>query len=132
VTGRLATIDEYRNPWELNLGAQIGYDITPRIKATLMLANIGTWCFGGSNESWTRAFPPNSVVCAYGHNPTYDGWTQGEVYNTAGGGFFYGKSPHASVNGTTGYPKLFDQPYFPATNQIAAPFQAYFSVNVRL
>lgn len=132
VTGRLAAIDEYRNPWELNLGAQVGYDVTPRIKATVMLANIGTWCFGGSNESWTAAFPPNSVVCAYGYNTAYDGWSAGEKYNTAGGGFYYGNSPHSSVNGTTGYPKVFDQPYDPLTSQIAAPFQVYFSANVRL
>ncbi len=132
VTGQLASIGQYRNPWDLNLGAQLAYNITPQIKASVLLANIANWCFGGSAEPWTAAYPPNSAICTYSYNSSYLGWSPGEAYNTAGAGYFYGSSPHSSVNGTTGYPKQFDQPYAPGTYQIAAPFQVYFTVNVRL
>jgi hypothetical protein len=132
VTGKFDGIAQYRNPWDINLGAQLGYDITPRIHATAQFANIFTGCFGGSAEPWTAAYPPNYLDCGYAPNTTYLGWSPGEAYNTAGAGYFYGNSPHQAVNGTTGYPKLFDQAYVPTPNQIASPFQMYFSVQVRL
>jgi hypothetical protein len=132
VTGTFDNIGQYREPWEFNLGAQIGYDITPRIHATAMFANIMTACFGGSSEPWTAAYPPNGVICGYYPNTSYLGWSPGEAYNTAGAGYFYGNSPHESVNGTAGYPKIFDQAYAPSTSQIASPFQVYVTVDVRL
>lgn len=132
VTGQLSSIGQYRNPWDLNLGAQLAYDITPQIRASVLLANIGNWCFGGSSEPWTAAYPPNSVICTYSYNTSYLGWSPGEAYNTAGAGYFYGSSPHNSVNGTTGYPKQFDQAYAPGPYQIAAPFQVYLTLNIRL
>jgi len=132
ITGRFDNIAQYRNPWDFNLGAQIGYDLTPRIHATVLLANILTACFGGAAEPWTAAYPPNGVVCGYAPNPAYLGWSPGEAYNTAGAGYFYGNSPHQAVNGTTGYPKVFDQAYAPTPNQIPSPFQVYMTVQVRL
>ncbi|HEY1681833.1 MAG TPA: TonB-dependent receptor [Candidatus Tumulicola sp.] len=132
VTGKFDGIAQYREPWEFNLGAQIGYDITPRIHASAMFANIMTACFGGSAEPWTAAYPPNGVICGYYPNSEYLGWSPGEAYNTAGAGYFYGNSPHQSVNGTAGYPKIFDQAYAPSTSQIASPFQVYMTVQVRL
>jgi hypothetical protein len=131
-TGKFAGIGDFRNPWDLNLGAQIAYDINPRIKATVQFANILNACFGGSNEPWTQAYPPNSLDCTYSYNTTYLGWSQGEKYNTAGAGYFYGSNPHSSVNGTAGYPKVFDQAYAPGTYQIASPLQVYFNVQVRI
>ena len=132
VTGKFAGIGDFRNPWDLNLGMQLSYDISPRIKATVQLANIFSTCFGGSSEPWTAAYPPNSLTCGYAFNTTYDGWSPGEKYNTAGAGYFYGSNPHAAVNGTIGYPKVFDQAYVPTTNQVASPFQAYFNLNIRI
>jgi Carboxypeptidase regulatory-like domain/TonB dependent receptor len=132
VTAKFDGIAQYREPWEFNLGAQIGYDITPRIHATAQLANIFTQCFGGSAEPWTAAYAPNSVICGYFPNTSYLNWSPGEAYNTAGSGYFYGNSPHQAVNGTTGYPKLFDQAYVPGTSQIASPFQVFVTVQVRL
>ncbi len=124
-TGQFDGIGQYRDPWELNLGAQIGYDLSPRVHASLLLANILNRCFGGSKEPWTTAYPPNNVICAYDPNGGYVG-------NTPGAGYFYGNSPHDAVNGTAGYPKVFDQAYAPGANQISSPFQAYFQLQVRL
>ncbi len=131
-TGTFAGIGQFRNPWDLNLGAQIAYDFTPRIRGTVQLANILNTCFGGSVEPWTTAYPPNNLICTYSYNTSYLGWSQGEKYNTAGAGYFYGSNPHSSVNGTAGYPKVFDQAYAPGTYQIASPFQVYFNVNVKI
>jgi Carboxypeptidase regulatory-like domain/TonB dependent receptor len=131
-TGQLSSIGEFRNPWDLNLGAQLAYDVTPRIRVSALLANIGNWCFGGSAEPWTAAYPPNHFICTYAYNTSYLGWSPGEAYNTAGAGYFYGTSPRSSVNGTTGYPKVFEQPYAPSGFQIQAPFQVYFTASIRL
>lgn len=131
-TAKFSSVGEFRNPWDLNLGAQISYDINPRVKATVQFANILNACFGGSVEPWTTAYPPNNIDCAYTYNLSYDGWSPGEKYNTAGAGYFYGSNPHASVNGTVPYPKVFDQAYAPGTFQIASPLQVYFNVNVRI
>jgi len=124
-TGKFDNVGQYRDPWEFNLGAQIGYDITPKVHASLLLANLYNRCFGGSKEPWTAAYAPNRVICGYYPNSTYLG-------NTPGAGYFYGSDPHDAVNGTTGYPKVFDQVYAPGSNQISSPFQAYFEVQVKL
>lgn len=125
ITNKFDSIGQYREPWELNLGAQIGYDISPRVHASLLLANVYNRCFGGSKEPWTKAYAPNSYLCGYYPNSTYVGTTPGE-------GYFYGNSPHDPVNGTAGYPLVFDQAYAPGSNQIPTPFQAYFQVQVKL
>jgi Carboxypeptidase regulatory-like domain/TonB dependent receptor len=131
-TGAFDGIGQYRNPWDLNLGAQIAYSFTPRIQGTIALANILNACFGGSAEPWTAQYAPNRVICAYAPSGTYLGWSPNEVYNTAGAGYFYGNSPHAKQNGTAGYSNLFNQAYVPTTSQISSPFQAYFQVQVKL
>jgi Carboxypeptidase regulatory-like domain/TonB dependent receptor/TonB-dependent Receptor Plug Domain len=124
-TGQFDGIGQYRQPWQFNLGMQFAYDFTPRIRGTIALANIFNACFGGSAEPWTAAYRPNSVDCGYFPNTSYLG-------ATPGAGYFYGNSPHSPVNGTAGYPKVFDQAYLPGPVQISAPFQAYFQLNVRM
>lgn len=125
LTGKFDNIGQYRQPWEFNLGAQVGYDISPKIHASLLLANVVNRCFGGSKEPWTKTFAPNSYICGYYPNASYVGVTPGE-------GYFYGNSPHDPVNGTAGYPAVFDQAYAPGSNQIPTPFQAYFQVQIKL
>jgi hypothetical protein len=124
-TGQFDNIGQYRNPWDLNLGAQLGYQINQRVQATVVLSNILNACFGGSAEPWTAAYPPNNLTCAYSASGSFVGVTPGA-------GYFYGNSPHAAVNGTAGYPKVFDQAYAPGSFQISTPFQAYFSVNIKM
>lgn len=131
-TGNFDGVGAYREPWEINLGAQISYDISSRVRATVSLANILTRCFGGSSTSWSAAYPPNNLVCGYFPNAGFLGWTPGEAYNTAGAGYYYGNSPHDTVNGTAGYPKVFDQVYAPGQVQIASPFQASFQLDIKM
>ncbi len=131
-TGEFSAIGAYRQPWQLNLGAQVGYALTARITLTVALANVFNTCFGGSAEPWTAAYPPNSIDCAYAANSRYLAWSPGEAWNTAGAGYFYGNNPHAAINGTAGYPKIFDQAYIPGAAQVAAPFQAFIQAQVKL
>ena len=105
-TGQFDGIGQYRNPWDLNLGAQISYQVTPRVQATVALANILNACFGGSAEPWTAAYPPNGLTCAYSESSSYVGLQPGA-------GYFYGTSSNAPQNGTAGHPKVFDQAYAP-------------------
>ncbi len=123
-TGSFDGLATYRNPWQFNLGMQFGYDVNPRIHATLTLANVVNRCFGGTKTPWQQAYKPNSYVCGYAPDGgNYVGAVPGE-------GFFYGASPSASQNGTAGYPAIFNQSY--ATSINAVPFQAYLQVNVKL
>ena len=100
-TGQFTGIGQFREPWELNIGGQLAYDLSPRIRVTASIANILNACFGGSAEPWTLAYPPNSVDCGYYPNSTYVGWSPGETWNTAGAGYFYGSNPHSAINGHT-------------------------------
>jgi hypothetical protein len=123
-TGTFDGLGQYREPWQLNMGVQLGYDVSQRIHLTATLANVVNACFGGSATNWTTAYKPNGIVCAYAPN----GFSY--IGNQPGGGFFLGASGHDAVNGTRGYPAVFNQPYQPLYNSI--PFQAYFQAQVKL
>ncbi len=136
-TGRFDGVAQFINPWIFNLGGQITYDFSPRVSATVSLANILNRCFGGTPEPWTAAYKPNQAVCSYSQsynpwsiNPVYLAWSPGEAYNTAGAGYFYGASPADPANGTAGYPNVFNYPYLPVT--AGYPFQAYFQLTVKI
>lgn len=45
---------------------QISYDVSPRIKLTILGASLFHACFGGTAEPWTAANPPSNVTCGYG------------------------------------------------------------------
>jgi hypothetical protein len=123
-TGTFDNVGQFREPWQLNMGLQFGYDVTPRIHLTATLANVLNTCFGGSAESWTAKYNPNNIVCAYaGNGQTYIG-------NQPGAGFFYGASGHDPANGTAGYPGVFNSQYQPLFG--ALPFQVYFNAQIRL
>jgi hypothetical protein len=132
VTGTFDNLGQYTNPWQLNIGAQISYDFSPRISGTLYLANLYNRCFGGTSTAWTGAYPPNSITCSYGINGGYLDYTPGNTaYNTAGAGFFYGQSPSDPLNGSAAYPGVYNQAFSPSAFG-GLPFQAYFQLNVKL
>ncbi|HEY1656564.1 MAG TPA: TonB-dependent receptor, partial [Candidatus Tumulicola sp.] len=123
-SGAFDGLAAYREPWQFNMGLQFGYDVTPRIHLTATLANVVNTCFGGTEASWQQAYKPNNIVCAYAPNGFY------YVGAQPGAGFFYGASPHDAVNGTAGYPAVFNQPYQPLYG--AQPFQVYFNAQIKL
>ncbi|HEV2262221.1 MAG TPA: hypothetical protein VGR69_08055, partial [Candidatus Rubrimentiphilum sp.] len=128
-SGKFDAVGQYQQPWQLNLGALIRYDISPRITANLTLTNIANYCWGGSSTAWSSAFKPGSIVCGYGSaNSTYLGATSGQP--TYGSNWYYGTSPTAAQNGSPTYPANYNYPFAPFSG--ALPFQAYLQVQVKL
>ena len=123
-TGTFDGLANYREPWQLNMGMQFGYDVTPRVHVVATLANIVNACFGGTAMPWTAAYKPNNIDCAYAPNGYYF------VGGQPGAGFYYGSNPHAPQNGTAGYPAVFNQSYQPLYNSI--PFQVYFQAQIKI
>ncbi len=124
-TGTFDGFGEFRQPNQINFSLQLGYQLTPRIKVSGLLANLFNACFGGSSEPWTKQFPPNGYTCGYQSNFYY-------VSN-----FYNGTSPND--RGANGVPlnPAFKQPFIPAyadTNAFVLPnpFNAYLQFNVTL
>jgi hypothetical protein len=124
-TGSFDGVGQYREPWQFNLGAMIQYQLSPKVTATLNLANIVNRCFGGSSTAWSKAFPANNYVCGYADYNAYS-WTGTQP----GAGFFYGASPTDPANGTQPFSKALLYPY--STLAGGLPFQAYLQVQVKL
>jgi hypothetical protein len=123
-TGKFDAVGQYQEPWYLNLGGQLSYEISPKVTATLTLANVMNRCFGGTGGSWTKAYKPNAYDCGWvGNGGSYIG-------SQPGAGFFYGASGNDPANGTAGYSPLFNQPYAPVWG--ALPFQAYLQLQVKI
>ncbi len=124
-TGSFDSFGAYRQPSQLNLSMSLAYQINPRIKASLLLANLANACFGGSSEPWTKQYPPNSFTCGYISNYYY-------VSN-----FYNGTSPNDRGANGVGLNPAFTQSFIPAyadTNSfvLPGPFNAYFQLNVKL
>ncbi|MBV8435293.1 MAG: TonB-dependent receptor [Candidatus Eremiobacteraeota bacterium] len=125
-TGTFNTFGEFRQPWAFNLGAQLSYDVTPRIKASMLVANIVNACFGGSSEPWTAAYPPNGAICGYTSNTFYNG-----------GHFYNGTSPNDLRANGVPENKYFSQSFVPSfgdpfSSNYPLALNMYFSVQVKL
>ena len=127
-SGSFDQIGAYQDPWQLNVGAQIRYDVSPKVNVTLTMANIYNHCFGGASTAWSKAFKPNNFVCGYGVYNTFYG--QQFVGTQPGAGWFYGNSPSDPANGTVAMPNAYNYPFHPLDG--ALPFQAYLQVNIKL
>lgn len=110
-------LGKYRNPWQFNLGVQVGYDVSSKIHANLILANVVNQCFGGSKTPWSTEFKPGRLVCGYA--------TNGGYYQS---NFFNGSGPNDPVNGKL--QPVLQQPYAPYGGLL--PFNAYASLQIRL
>ena len=124
-TGVFDSFGAFRQPSQLNLSLQIGYQLSPRVKVNLLLANLVNACFGGSSEPWTKQFPPNNYTCGYADNSYY-------VSN-----FYNGYSPNDIKANGVPLNSAFSQSYTPAyadTNAITLPnpFNAYLQFNISL
>jgi hypothetical protein len=124
-TGVFDSFGVFRQPSQLNLSFQLGYELSPRVKVNLLLANLINACFGGSSEPWTKQFPPNSYTCGYADNFYY-------VSN-----FYNGSSPNDIKANSVPLNPAFSQSYTPAyadTNAITLPnpFNAYLQFNLTL
>lgn len=126
-TGTFDNFGQYRQPWQVNLGLQMHYDISPRITLNATVANLYQRCFGGSSEPWTKLYPPDHNACSYYRNRFY-------ISN-----FYNGSSPNDTA--ANGVPL---NPYFGAAfapsysgndvvslNQVL-PLQVYFDLQIKI
>ncbi len=124
-TGQFDGFGQFRQPWQLNLGLQLNYQLTPKVSLNLIATNLVNSCFGGSNTPWSRQYAPSSTVCGYISNYFY-------VSN-----FWNGSGPNdRAANGVALNP-YFAQPFVPAygdTNSYnyPLPFQLFLSLQVKL
>jgi len=124
-TGSFDGFGAFRQPWQLNAGVQLAYDVTPRVTANVTVANLVNRCFGGSSTRWSAAYPPGASICGYGANLFY-------VSN-----FYNGASPNdVKANGVPLNP-YFAQPFVPAYGDVSAfnlplPLNVYFQLQVRV
>ncbi len=63
-TGTFA-FDSYQNPSALVGNLQLTYDVSPRIKLTVLGVDLFRTCFGGSSTPWSSYYAPSNVVCGY-------------------------------------------------------------------
>jgi hypothetical protein len=121
--GRFTGLGQYRNPDQYTINAALTYDISPKIRATAIVANIWNHCSGGSSTPWTAAFPPGNSICAYGSN----GFAPSPI--SPNGGFYNGSSPNdVAANGVALNPYL-AHTYVPIGYNM--PLEMYFSVEVK-
>ena len=124
-TGAFDTFGAFRQPSQMNVSVSASYSLTPRVKASLLLANLLNSCFGGTSTPWSKQYPPNGFTCGYIANSYY-------VSN-----FYNGTSPNdRSANGVALNP-AFAQPYVPAWADpnaavIPNPFNAYLQFDIKL
>jgi hypothetical protein len=125
-TGTFDNFGQFRQPWQFNLGVQMSYDVTPRITAKAVVANLVNTCFGGSATPWSKVYPPNGNTCAYTSNTFYNG-----------GNYFNGSSPYdIKANGVPENP-YFAQSFVPSygdpfSSNFPLALNMYFSLQVKL
>jgi hypothetical protein len=124
-TGSFAKPGEFRSPSLLLLNLQMSYDISPRIKALVTLADVYHTCFGGSKEPWTAEYSPGASVCGYLPNAVY----ASNFYNGTG----YGDT---AANGVAPF-RWQTQSYVPSLlgsvgSSVPIPFNAYFQLQIKL
>lgn len=119
------TFGQFRQPWQFNMGLELSYDFSSRVTGMLTFANLVNRCFGGSNEPWTKEYPPNSAVCGYGYNKFF-------ISN-----YFDGSSPNdVKANGVPLNP-YFDAMYAPSygdvnTANTPIAFQIYGEIKIKI
>jgi Carboxypeptidase regulatory-like domain/TonB dependent receptor len=124
-TGHFDGFGQFRQPWQMNMGLSLHYDVSPRISANMIVANLFNACFGGSAEPWTAANPPSSIVCGYSPNAFY-------ISN-----FYNGTSPNdRAANGVPLNP-YFANSFIPSYGDnnsfnYPLPLNVYITVQVKL
>ncbi len=120
-TGQFDAIGAFREPAQLLGHLQISYQVSPRVSASITLANLLQTCFGGQHTAFTYYW--SNQTCLYTDligGPSTP--PVGNAYN-----------PGANVQTFLRYPY---EPYFGTyndqTSSLAEPFNAYFSLKVSI
>ncbi|HTU81185.1 MAG TPA: TonB-dependent receptor [Candidatus Acidoferrales bacterium] len=129
-TGVYDNLGAFVQPTEFMMNIQGTYDLTPKIQLTATLANIVNTCWGGTQTPWTYG---DHNICSYGAvaNGAFPGIGSRTCSTTKG----VTCNPGQTIQPFLYYPY---QPYFgPAltsalNNSVKAPFQMYFSANIKI
>ncbi len=120
-TGQFDAIGAFREPAQLLAHLQIGYELSPRVSLSVTLANLLQTCFGGQHTAFTYYW--SNQTCLYTNligGPTTP--PVGNAYN-----------PGTNVQTFLRYPY---EPYFGTyndqTSSLSEPFNAYFTVKVKI
>src|SRR5580700_10482249 len=120
-TGQFDAIGAFREPAQLLAHLQIGYELSARVSLSVTLANLLQTCFGGQHTPFTYYW--SNQTCLYTNligGPTTP--PVGNAYN-----------PGANVQTFLRYPY---EPYFGTyndqTSSLSEPFNAYFTVKVKI
>jgi hypothetical protein len=57
--------DNFQQPSSIVANLQLSYDVSPRIRLTVLGTSLFHTCFGGTAAAWTAASPPGAAVCGY-------------------------------------------------------------------
>ena len=118
-TGHFDGIGRFTEPTNLVVGTRLSYAISPKLTASVTLANLINTCFGGSQEPWTTG---GSHVCLYGL----------DAYNPIGyySNFYNGSGPNDVVaNGAV--PNAYNSHSYRPTGY-TNPIQAYFNLSAKI
>ncbi len=122
----------YEQPSSIVGNLQVAYDVSPRIRLTVLGANLFHTCFGGTPAAWTAAAPPSPVFCGYAPagGPLNSTIYPANFYNGTGINDF-------KANGAR-TPAAFQQSYTPsgltngAIGASVQPVNVYFNAQIRI
>jgi hypothetical protein len=120
-TGQFDAIGAFREPAQLLGHLQIGYELSPRVSLSVTLANLLQTCFGGQHTAFTYYW--SNQTCLYTNligGPTTP--PVGNAYNPGANVQTFLRYPYEPLFGT----------YNDQTSSLNAPFNAYFSVKVKI
>jgi hypothetical protein len=124
--------DNYEQPSSIVGNLQVTYDVSPRIRLTVLGAALFHSCFGGTTAPWTTAYPPNNAICGY----TPAGGSLNSTLYPAN--FYNGTSINDVAANGARTPAAFQQSYTPsnlnngAIGGSAPPINVYFNAQVRI
>ncbi|HEY2475948.1 MAG TPA: TonB-dependent receptor, partial [Candidatus Cybelea sp.] len=120
----------YQQPSSLVGDLQASYDVSPRLRLTVLATTLFHQCFGGTRAPWSAAYPPGYVICGY---------------SPAGGALNNSLYPSNFYNGTgindykaNGARSPWTQSYLPSTfnngaiGESVAPISIYFNAQLRI
>jgi len=120
-TGQFDGIGAFREPAQLLGHLQIAYDLSSRVNVSVTLANLLQTCFGGQHTAFTYYW--SNSTCLYTN-------LNGGPYTPPVGNAY---NPGANVQTFLRYPY---EPYFgiynDQTSSLNEPFNAYFSIKVKI
>ena len=121
VTGKFDNVGAFIAPSQLLLNSQIAYQVTPKARLTLTLANLMNQCFGGSKLPWTGN--GTRQTCSYAATSNAFVAPAGNIYNPGDVIQAYTKYPYVPTYGV----------YNPDVNGgLFQPFTAYLDLSFKL